>query len=83
VRALVLLVVLTSSVAQADGVNAKKLGEAYRAYEDNDLAHAKKLLGSLDDKKLVATDYALWLRGSRCATASQQSRSRHSTSSRR
>ncbi|HUS32862.1 MAG TPA: transglycosylase SLT domain-containing protein [Kofleriaceae bacterium] len=62
-RVLVLLVLLASSVARADAPNAKKLGEAYDAYGASDLAKAKKLLGSLDDTKLVATDYALWLRG--------------------
>ncbi len=46
-----------------DAAAAKRLGDAYRAYDANDLAEAGKLLGKLDDSKLVNTDYALWLRG--------------------
>lgn len=46
-----------------DAAAAKRLGDAYRAYDANDLAEAKKLLAKLDDGKLVNTDYALWLRG--------------------
>jgi soluble lytic murein transglycosylase len=59
----VVLVASLVGAAHADAPNAKKLGEAYRAYEESDIAEAKKILGSLDDKKLVSTDYALWLRG--------------------
>lgn len=46
-----------------DRATAKLLGEAYRAYDDNDLDTAKKRLGKIDDKKVVALDYVLWLRG--------------------
>jgi soluble lytic murein transglycosylase len=46
-----------------DKAAAKRLGEAYRAYDANDLAGAHKLLAKLDDSKLLNADYALWLRG--------------------
>jgi soluble lytic murein transglycosylase len=46
-----------------DATNAKRLGDAYRAYDDNDLAEAAVHLAKLDDTKLVNVDYALWLRG--------------------
>jgi hypothetical protein len=46
-----------------DATSAKRLGDAYRAYDANEPAEAKKLLAKLDDAKLVNTDYALWLRG--------------------
>nr|MBA3538451.1 hypothetical protein [Deltaproteobacteria bacterium] len=42
---------------------ATELGEAYRAYDRNDLATAQQRLASLDDTALVSRDYALWLRG--------------------
>jgi len=54
----------TAKAARAiDTASAKRLGDAYEAYDKNDLAEAKKLLAKLDDGKLVNTDYALWLRG--------------------
>ncbi|HEY5943976.1 MAG TPA: transglycosylase SLT domain-containing protein [Kofleriaceae bacterium] len=46
-----------------DAATAKQLGAAYRAYDDNDLAAAKKQLAKIDDDKVVALDYVLWLRG--------------------
>lgn len=46
-----------------DTAAAKRLGDAYAAYDKNDLAEAKKQLAKLDDTKLVNTDYALWIRG--------------------
>lgn len=46
-----------------DAASAKRLGDAYAAYDKNDLAEAKKLLAKLDDGTLVNTDYALWIRG--------------------
>jgi len=46
-----------------DKAAAKRLGDAYRAYDANDLGGAQKLLGKLDDGKLLNADYALWLRG--------------------
>jgi soluble lytic murein transglycosylase len=51
------------STKRVDAQTAKLLGEAYRAYDDSDLAAAKKHLAKLDDDKVVALDYALWLRG--------------------
>jgi soluble lytic murein transglycosylase len=42
---------------------AKRLGDAYRAYDAGELGKAHDLLAKLDDRKLVSTDYALWLRG--------------------
>jgi soluble lytic murein transglycosylase len=48
---------------QVDAATAKALGAAYRAYDDNDLAGAAKQLAQLDDTKVIALDYALWLRG--------------------
>ncbi|MFT3695206.1 MAG: transglycosylase SLT domain-containing protein [Kofleriaceae bacterium] len=42
---------------------AKRLGDAFRAYDAGDLAHAKELADKLEPQKLVAKDYALWLRG--------------------
>jgi soluble lytic murein transglycosylase len=46
-----------------DRAAAKRLGDAYRAYDDNDLDGASALLAKLDDAKLASVDYALWLRG--------------------
>jgi soluble lytic murein transglycosylase len=46
-----------------DEASAKRLGDAYRAYDANDLARAHQLLAALDDGKLVNKDYAQWLRG--------------------
>jgi hypothetical protein len=42
---------------------AKRLGDAYRAYDANDLAGAQDKLARLDETKLVNVDYALWLQG--------------------
>ncbi|HEX5060950.1 MAG TPA: tetratricopeptide repeat protein, partial [Kofleriaceae bacterium] len=54
----------TKQVAkQVDAATAKQLGAAYRAYDDNDLAGAKKHLAKIDDGKVIALDYLLWLRG--------------------
>ena len=49
--------------AMADASPASDLGAAYTAYDANDLDGAKVALAKLDDDKLVAKDYALWLRG--------------------
>jgi soluble lytic murein transglycosylase len=49
--------------ARADDANAKRLGEAYRAYDAGDLAGANAALAALADDKLENRDYALWLRG--------------------
>src|SRR5262245_49628147 len=46
-----------------DTATAKQLGEAYRAYDRNDLAAAQRHLAKIDDKKVIALDYLLWLRG--------------------
>jgi soluble lytic murein transglycosylase len=51
------------STKRVDATTAKQLGEAYRAYDRNDLAAAKKHLAKIDDKKAVSLDYVLWLRG--------------------
>jgi len=48
---------------QLDVATAKQLGAAYRAYDDNDLDGAKKHLAKIDDTKVIALDYVLWLRG--------------------
>jgi soluble lytic murein transglycosylase len=48
---------------RVDVPTAKQLGEAYRAYDRNDLAAARKHLAKIDDGKVVALDYVLWLRG--------------------
>ena len=51
------------ATAIAEASPATDLGAAYRAYDANDLAGAQATLATLDDDKLVAKDYALWLRG--------------------
>ena len=63
-RALVLVAAL-SSVALAKGHHGDpaRLGDAFRAYDRGDLAAAKELASSLDDKDYANRDYALWLRG--------------------
>ncbi len=48
---------------RVDVATAKQLGEAYRAYDHNDLAAAAKHLAKIDDRKVIAQDYVLWLRG--------------------
>jgi soluble lytic murein transglycosylase len=50
-------------VKKIDAAAAKRLGDAYRAYDDNDLDGARDKLAKLDDAALVNKDYALWLRG--------------------
>jgi soluble lytic murein transglycosylase len=55
------IVVVLSSVAWADP--AAKLGDAYRAYDDGDVAAARAALAGLRDRDLANRDYALWLRG--------------------
>lgn len=69
-RALLLTLALTASVSHAkpaprhvDPATAATLGDAFRAYDKSDFVVAKKLLGKLDDRKVVSLDYALWLRG--------------------
>ena len=67
-RGLVVAIVAVASTAGAapkrvDATSARRLGEAFRAYDAGNLAAARKLLTGLDDKKLIAADYALWLRG--------------------
>ncbi len=52
-----------ATAKRVDLATAKHLGAAYRAYDDNELAAAKKHLAKIDDKKVVALDYVLWLRG--------------------
>jgi soluble lytic murein transglycosylase len=52
-----------AKVKEVDAATAKHLGAAYRAYDDNDLAAAKKQLAKIDDAKVIALDYVLWLRG--------------------
>ncbi len=42
---------------------AKRLGDAFRAYERGDLAAAKAKLAGLEIDQLANRDYALWLRG--------------------
>ena len=46
-----------------DVANAERLGAAFRAYDDDDLPRAAKLLAEVKDDALIARDYALWLRG--------------------
>ncbi len=48
---------------KVDVAAARRLGDAYRAYDAGDLGKARDLLAKLDDKRLVSTDYALWIRG--------------------
>lgn len=50
-------------VGQLDDKQAKRLGEAFRAYDAGDLATAKQLADKLDPQKLATRDYALWIRG--------------------
>jgi soluble lytic murein transglycosylase len=52
-----------AKVKPVDAATAKHIGAAYRAYDDNDLQAAKKQLAKIDDAKVVALDYVLWLRG--------------------
>ncbi|MGE0396114.1 MAG: transglycosylase SLT domain-containing protein [Kofleriaceae bacterium] len=54
---------VAGATAIADASPASDLGAAYQAYDANDLDGAKAALARLDDDKLVAKDYALWLRG--------------------
>ena len=61
VRAATLVVALLAATAHASP--ATQLGEAYRAYDQGDLAGAGKLADQLDDHALATRDYALWLRG--------------------
>ena len=42
---------------------AKRLGDAYRAYDRNELPAAKKLLASIATERVIAVDYLWWLRG--------------------
>src|SRR5690606_13372656 len=46
-----------ATAKRVDVATAKQLGAAYRAYDDNELAAAKKHLAKIDDKKVVALDY--------------------------
>ncbi len=55
------LVLILAGAAHASP--ATDLGEAYAAYDRNDLATARARLAKLDDEQLVARDYAVWLRG--------------------
>lgn len=58
------LVAATTAITEASPTS--DLGAAYKAYDANDLEGAKAALASLDSAgidKLVAKDYALWLRG--------------------
>ncbi len=52
-----------ASAKKLDVAAAKRLGDAYRAYDANDLDGAREKLAKLDDGALVNKDYALWLRG--------------------
>ena len=45
-----------------DARTAQRLGDAFRAYDNGDLAKAKQLIDQVGDKPLNR-DYALWLRG--------------------
>lgn len=56
-------VAVKRTTQRVDVATAKQLGEAYRAYDHNDLAAAKKHLAKIDDRKVIAQDYVLWLRG--------------------
>jgi len=62
-----LCAVASSTTAAAtpsrDDDSARTLGAAFAAYDRGDLAAAASSLAALDDGKLVARDYALWLRG--------------------
>jgi soluble lytic murein transglycosylase len=49
--------------AIAEASPAADLGTAYKAYDANDLEGAASALAKIDDDRLVAKDYALWLRG--------------------
>ncbi len=53
----------SAKATRIDAAMAKRLGDAYRAYDANDLDGARDKLGKLDDARLVNVDYALWLRG--------------------
>lgn len=46
-----------------DAAAAKRLGEAFRAYDRNDLAAARTLVESLDESALANRDYLAWLSG--------------------
>ncbi len=54
---------VSAKVRTVDAATAKHLGAAYHAYDDNDLAAAQKHLAKIDDAKVIALDYVLWLRG--------------------
>ncbi len=56
----ILLLVGARAVAEP---SAKRLGDAFRAYERGDLAAAKSKLAGLEVDQLANRDYALWLRG--------------------
>ncbi len=71
-RRLALILVVAASTASAapkraqphaEPAAAKKLGDAFRAYDRGDLATAKRLVSELADDAVVNRDYLAWLRG--------------------
>lgn len=65
-RPLLLLAVVGAlvSTARADGTAAERLGQAYRAYEANDLAGAAERIRGVDPDELApVSDYVRWLGG--------------------
>lgn len=49
--------------APTDVASARALGDAYRAYDANDLATARAKLATVGDGVAILDDYTLWLRG--------------------
>lgn len=58
-----MVLVALAALSSGAAASPKELGEAYRAYDQGDLATAAKIIEKLDDKALATRDYALWLRG--------------------
>lgn len=48
---------------RASAADARRLGDAFRAYDQSDLTTAKRLLQKLEDASVVNRDYLAWLRG--------------------
>lgn len=48
---------------RSSAADVRRLGDAFRAYDQNDFSTAKQLLQRIDEASLVNRDYLLWLRG--------------------
>ena len=58
-----LVLLLVAGSAFAGPRHAAELGEAFRAYDRNDVAAAKRIVSQLADDAVVNRDYLAWLRG--------------------